>query len=106
MGKAAYDRGSALVSRQIRRAYGLDVAEERPRPAPTPRPPSWGDKTVARLAKYALGYAKYQRARGRKTSKSDLLAVLEIAVHDGSIKGGKASREAAVDVAWSMLNAD
>jgi hypothetical protein len=76
MGAAAYYRGNALISRQVRRAYGLNCPEDRPQPDPVLRPESWGSETRARALKSAKGFVRYERSRGRRPSATDIVDFL------------------------------
>jgi len=92
MGVAAYQRGNALISRQIRREFGLAVYEDRP-PAPSkPRPADWGDATRARALMSAEGFMRYETSRGREPTAAD---VVEFLSSGGAVPAtcGKATAE-------------
>jgi len=76
VGVAAYQRGSALISRQIRREFGFTVYEDRPAAPSKPRPASWGDATKVRALESARGFVRYERSRGREPSVGDVIGFL------------------------------
>ena len=92
MGVAAYQRGSALISRQIRREFGFTVYEDRPAAPSKPRPASWGNATRNRAMEAAKGFLRYEVSRGRRPSPAD---VVEFLSSGGSVPAtcGKATAE-------------
>jgi len=76
VGVAAYNRGSAVISRQIQRDLGhADPSEYKPEP----RPSDWGSKTRAKADKRAAGILHYWTVlRGRQPmSREDLVDMIQ-----------------------------
>jgi hypothetical protein len=87
MGKAAYDRGSASISRQADDRLAARYGIKRGAPAkPHPRPADWGDKVFQRAYKYAKGWVDYENKRGKKVTQKD---VYDLLMHEGKPKCGK-----------------
>jgi len=73
MGKAAYDRGSASISRGIRRDFGFsDPGDYLPAPV-VPRPPNWGGKAYEKALKFSEGLLRYARTTDLVYSDEDLM---------------------------------
>jgi hypothetical protein len=98
MGAAAYYRGNALISRQIRREFGLDCPEDRAPRRVTPRPKSWGDATRERAILSARGFCSYEVTRGRAVSVADLVEFLSADGAVAAVCGRSTAESVAVEV--------
>jgi hypothetical protein len=65
MGVAAYNRGSAAISRSL----GFDI-DDRPKPKSQPRPKDWGSKAMAKATK-ALDFIRRSAKKRGKTLKDE-----------------------------------
>jgi len=93
VGKAAYDRGSRLIRRQIAQEYGTSPPPEDYRP--TPRPESWGSKAAARARAKADGIIRGALRYGRPVPSLEVLAgATAMSAGVGTKTAERAAREA------------
>jgi hypothetical protein len=98
MGVAAYQRGNALISRQIQRQFFGTCAEDRPTPRPTPRGDGWGSATRNKALEKARGFVEYMTARGHLVTKDDVAEYLSGGVAVRAVCGKSTAHSVAVEV--------
>lgn len=119
MTHAQYQRGSAAISRQFEqeaydRATGRDKwSRHNPNalaPAPTPRPPEWGDKVFQRALVTARGFIRHavraKREGWGQDPQDPTLDGVRYALSVLHEKVAAATRERAAQAAWAEYQAD
>jgi len=94
MGKAAYDRGSRLIRRQIAQDFGTAPPPEDY--VPTPRPAGWGGKAARRARDAARRAVSGAKRYGRPVPSVEVLA--------GVVReSARVGEQTAIDAARAVL---